>query len=860
MGAMNGLAVAWWQWISAASWQLALFVPLVAVASVALRRMPARFRYILWMLVLVKAFVPPSFNLPLGVGTWGVPRAEQWAQTATGDLGLALPGSGQAQTSRPHGGQAALTAAEGDPAAGFAGVRDAHSPSGSLISGISKKGLAGVPAAASALFTLWLIGGALLSAFIAARYLFLLARIHKGQVVDEGPLPLLVKRLSLGLGCQGAPELILCDDVTSPFLVGLLRQRIVLPAELPSLLSCRELENVLLHELVHWRRCDVLVGWIQVFVHTLFWFHPFMWFAGARLRHECESACDAAVLDAGEDSPKGYGESLLKVLITSRGRSPVTLGFLGIFERNTRLQNRLEAIMNPVTNNLRLRVAGWAFLAVCAMLFLPMAEAQNTQADAAKPAVASANANPSLSAGVPDPARYREPAAELRRLKEQVRPLGNLLREPGKEKEGLQELKKIMPDVERFAGSVRGTQFEPPMQAIVECLKKLEKAVEGGRPEEVKLLTQELNRMGSSFEDKLEIAAGNIQPVPNELVPRNTITVGWVGDKSQGMRSLGASGHAVTFMRADKDSWLEAVTIYAARYGTAAPPPDNFFLYILNSEKQVIADVKFPYALIERGDMKWYTLRTPSIEVPNEFMVALSFNPHRTRGIYLGFDKAAAQSHSQVGLPESGFEPVKEREEWMVRVHLAEAPTGVKGKQALADWKPPVKVELFNNCIEAKYDNGKSDSMQSYGSRGPAIQMRPTDFLAGGGKDMSGAVLLKGFRVYASRYGSGFDPAETTMKVTVLDSAKKVIYEERVPYSLFSYKAKWVDVPLQQPFKIEKPADTLIFAFDPEAHQTKGIYFHYNKNLQPAHSLAGRGVEFQPVADREWMIRAYFAR
>ena len=59
----------------------------------------------------------------------------------------------------------------------------------------------------------------------------------------------------------------------------------------------------------------------------------------------------------------------------------------------------------------------------------------------------------------------------------------------------------------------------------------------------------------------------------------------------------------------------------------------------------------------------------PSTEAPERFYVALSFNPEQTKGIYLGLDKNVKESHSYIGLPEEGFEPV-ERSDWMVRMYL----------------------------------------------------------------------------------------------------------------------------------------------------------------------------------------------
>jgi hypothetical protein len=53
--------------------------------------------------------------------------------------------------------------------------------------------------------------------------------------------------------------------------------------------------------------------------------------------------------------------------------------------------------------------------------------------------------------------------------------------------------------------------------------------------------------------------------------------------------------------------------------------------------------------------------------------------------------------------------------------------------------------------------------------------------------------------------------------------------------------------------------EALIVAFEPYAHRYRGIYFHYNRNPQTSHSLrVTRQKELRELADREWMIRAYF--
>ena len=180
-----------------------------------------------------------------------------------------------------------------------------------------------------------------------------------------------------------------------------------------------------------------------------------------------------------------------------------------------------------------------------------------------------------------------------------------------------------------------------------------------------------------------------------EAVAEKLECVSHVDDTAEGKLSLSASGHAVVFERASDARFVEAVQIFAGRYGSPSPPDEDFHLYLLNGARQVLMDIPYPYGMTEQGDMRWYTLRTPSVEVPERFCVALAFNPHQTKGIFLGKDTNVSSSHSLQGLPESGYQVVGDDFEWMVRVHLAEEPTGEKGVQRLADWSPPVYEDPF---------------------------------------------------------------------------------------------------------------------------------------------------------------------
>jgi beta-lactamase regulating signal transducer with metallopeptidase domain len=145
------------------------------------------------------------------------------------------------------------------------------------------------------------------------------------------------------------------------------------------------------------------------------------------------------------------------------------------------------------------------------------------------------------------------------------------------------------------------------------------------------------------------------------------VRLSYVDNTSEGVRSIAGSGHAVKYRRPADGKYLMAVEIFAHRYGHFTAPAEDFHVYVLDEKRKLIQALPFPYSRIEWGFPRWYTLALPAVEVPGEYYVALAFNPHRTKGIYLGLDESVERSHSYIGRPTTGFEPVGEKFDWMVR-------------------------------------------------------------------------------------------------------------------------------------------------------------------------------------------------
>ncbi|HWB13558.1 MAG TPA: M56 family metallopeptidase [Pirellulales bacterium] len=344
----NHFLETWLAWLVASSWQLALLISVVAVLTRLLRAASPRLRHALWLLVLAKAFLPPGLTTPMSVGRWGVGPLSEALGLPARSAAVWPVGGGRPGSSLEAAHEDATERARREPSADRANLR-------LLLA-----------------FCVWSTGCLSFWGFVLGRYARLSRTLNSSPTLDEGPIRVALERAAIQLGLRRIPDVVAVDLMTSPFLFGLLRPRIVLPRGLLGRWSDAELRAVLVHELAHWQRGDTWIGWLQTTAHGLFWFHPFLWWAGGQVRHHRECACDETVLRLGEVDPQQYGEAILDMLSAMRGRSLASGSLVGIFEEGTQLQNRLEEIMNYHPTKRRFGSLSRLAIITTAVLLLPM--------------------------------------------------------------------------------------------------------------------------------------------------------------------------------------------------------------------------------------------------------------------------------------------------------------------------------------------------------------------------------------------------------------------------------------------------------------------------------------------------------
>ncbi len=100
-------------------------------------------------------------------------------------------------------------------------------------------------------------------------------------------------RVARAIGCRRRVEVVQSADVQSPFLCGLWRPRLLLPAPMCEASYCRELPGILAHELTHVRSHDVLWNVGLQLISMVLWFHPLVWRIRKAHLAASELVCDA---------------------------------------------------------------------------------------------------------------------------------------------------------------------------------------------------------------------------------------------------------------------------------------------------------------------------------------------------------------------------------------------------------------------------------------------------------------------------------------------------------------------------------------------------------------------------------------
>lgn len=312
-----------------------------------------------WCMLVIALLVAPWLRLPVPVVAESLPLQEIEEDTA------AVRSTSERVSESP------LWMSEPAPA-------ENESPSVSETYG-TPSGRISIKLAAAGLY---LTGAILFLLYQCIGHLLFFRKVRRWAhpVSDSG---LLEQYSALTASLYHPPRLLILPGLSSPMLAGLLRPVLLLPRESE---SSQSLQWALRHELIHWRRHDLLWKALALAANALHWFNPLVWLLRQRLDRDLEQSCDEAVVQGAEESDRrSYGAVILSA--ASGGRSPaMTTSLRG--EAKV-LHRRLKRIMDGPQK----RGRGWSLLCgiMCLVLVLSAcarevaSEGSNSAADTLQP-------------------------------------------------------------------------------------------------------------------------------------------------------------------------------------------------------------------------------------------------------------------------------------------------------------------------------------------------------------------------------------------------------------------------------------------------------------------------------------------
>jgi beta-lactamase regulating signal transducer with metallopeptidase domain len=394
----NSAGGRWAAWVITSSVDTAVLLALFALLWLAIRkRVAPQVGYCLFLLVPLKVLMPFEVVVPAALAKWTPSAvAASWFPGARGVTSVASPprqeqnSAGAEKQSAPFE-QAAATASSPVtfvPADSVRVLRPIEAHSAADTPRLSLKAV---------LMIGWLGGGVLLLAKLARAHWRFQSTIEHSSRVDPSRLPVDFGALCRRAGCRQSIAVVEFDGVSAPAVWGIVRPSIILPRGIIATLPGQQLRWLLVHELAHIGRRDLVVVGLQRLAAILHFFNPAIWIANRIIHRLREYACDDLAVSLGGVSGVESGEAFLHILRhAGRGR-PGLEGALGLFGLDSRSDcflriRRLLDTERPI----RTSPGAWSLvgLTLLAVVSLPHLRAAQSESPSQQDRKSSADATP----------------------------------------------------------------------------------------------------------------------------------------------------------------------------------------------------------------------------------------------------------------------------------------------------------------------------------------------------------------------------------------------------------------------------------------------------------------------------------
>lgn len=175
------------------------------------------------------------------------------------------------------------------------------------------------------LYLLWGCGFIVFLGIVLYRYVQEYRKLAESLPCDE--LIPVVRQLNRVVGVHKQIELRCSEYITSPVTYGIIKPKVVVPKYMGKNPK-RQIEYMVMHELVHIRRRDVFWKMISLTALCVHWFNPMVWFMYYVFNRDQEISCDDQVLRLiGEEEREEYAMTLIQMAEQRTRTDAVCCGF-----------------------------------------------------------------------------------------------------------------------------------------------------------------------------------------------------------------------------------------------------------------------------------------------------------------------------------------------------------------------------------------------------------------------------------------------------------------------------------------------------------------------------------------------------
>ncbi|UHA72139.1 M56 family metallopeptidase [Paenibacillus sp. 481] len=310
MNALVALIPSFLEWIITTSFMASVMVVLILVVKYVMQeRLPVKWQYMLWFVVLIRLLLPwapeSSFSL-YNVFSF---TTQIHQQSTPSVLTVVNDPNKIAKSTVATTASAAQQDMQSTPSTSQS---ESHVPiHQNTLSDTAQPSLIPI-----GLFLVWLLGVLAFAAYLVVVNRKFGRKMKAGAYASANTDHLnVLQQCGHELNITRNIPLMMTTEVDGPTLYGCKRPKILLPATGVERFLSKELRYIFLHELVHLKRKDIVVNGIMTVLLIVHWFNPVLWYAARKMREDQECSCDAKVISyIQSDEVRDYGYTIVKLL------------------------------------------------------------------------------------------------------------------------------------------------------------------------------------------------------------------------------------------------------------------------------------------------------------------------------------------------------------------------------------------------------------------------------------------------------------------------------------------------------------------------------------------------------------------